>query len=329
MSLTPPPRFVPTQPFQPAPGLSGPNVQTLMGVALRPSRCPPLTRERWDTPDGDFLDVDLLDAPADRPWVVALHGLEGSSKSGYITAILRGARERGWGALALNFRSCSGEHNRALRSYSSGETADPLFVLEKLRARVKGPLFAVGFSLGGNALVKLLGETGADCLVTAASAVSVPYDLHLCARALDGADGWSRLYRGVFLRSLRKKGLAKALQHPGKLDANLIRAAQTFMAFDNAVTAPSNGYTDAVDYYTRCSAGRFVAAVRRPTLLVTSTDDPLIPGGAVPETAPENPWISLAVTSAGGHVGFIAGSVARPRFWAEEQALRFFDRHAA
>jgi len=329
MSLSPPNRFVPTQPFQPAPGLSSSNVQTLAGVALRPSRCPPLVRERWETPDGDFLDVDLLDGPKDGPWVLALHGLEGNSRSGYITAILRGAQERGWGALALNWRSCSGEPNRALRSYCSGETEDPLFVLSRLRKRVTGPLFGVGFSLGGNALVKLMGETSADCPLAAGCAVSVPYDLNICAQALDSDAAWSRFYRTVFLRSLRKKSLAKAQQHPGKLDAAAIRAAATITAFDDAVTARAYGFENAVDYYTRASAGQFVKAIRRPALLVTSTDDPLIPGGALPPDAEENPWVSLAVTEKGGHVGFVGGSLARPRFWAEEQALAFFDRQVA
>ena len=326
MGQTPPPRFVPTQPFQPAAGLSGANVQTLAGVALRPSRCPPLKRERWETPDGDFLDVDLLEGPRSGPWVLALHGLEGSSKSGYITAILRGAQERGWGAAALNWRSCSGEPNRALRSYCSGETEDPLFVLERLRQRVTGPVFGVGFSLGGNALVKMMGETGADCPLTAGCAVSTPYDLNICAAALDSERAWSNFYRGIFMRSLKRKGLHKASQYPTRLDANAIRAARKLTVFDDVVTAPTYGYANSAEYYTRASAGQFVKHLRRPSLLVTSTDDPLIPGGAVPADALDNPWVSLALTGRGGHVGFIGGSLARPRFWAEEQALAFFDR---
>jgi len=329
MSHSPPSRFVPRQPFQPAPGLSDANFQTLAGVVLRPSRSPRLVRERWETPDGDFLDVDLLEGPREAPWVLALHGLEGNSSSGYITAILQGAQRRGWGALALNWRSCSGEINRALRSYCSGETEDPLFVVSRLRQRVRGPIFGVGFSLGGNALVKLMGETATDCPLAAGCAVSVPYDLSVCARALDSQATWSRFYRTVFLRSLRKKGVAKARQHPGKLDENAIRTAATLTAFDDALTAPSYGYANAVDYYTRASAGPFVKSIRRPALLVTATDDPLIPGGALPPDASENPWISLAVTDRGGHVGFVGGSFARPRFWAEEQALAFFDQQHA
>jgi hypothetical protein len=326
MSRHPPPRFTPTEPFRPAPGIAGPHAQTLMGVALRPFRSPRLRRERWDTADGDFIDLDIVDALRDAPWVFAFHGLEGSSRSGYITAVLRGAQARGWGAVALNFRSCSGEPNRAVHSYSSGDTTDARFVLERFRERLAGPLFGIGFSLGGNMLVKLMGELGDDCPLSGGCAVSVPYDLHLCARALDTPQTWSTLYRTVFLRSLRRKSLAKALQHPGKLDANAIRGARGIVQFDDAVTARCYGFKDAVEYYTRSSAGAFVPHLRRPTLLVTSTDDPLIPGGAVPQSAAENPFVSLALTSAGGHVGFVSGSLARPRFWAEEQALRFFDR---
>src|SRR5262245_51836058 len=193
--------FVPRAPFLPAPGLSNPHAQTTFSYLTHSWRAPPLVRERWETPDDDFVDVDRVMAPLDAPHLVVFHGLEGSSKSGYVLAALRGAASRGWGAMALNFRSCSGEPNRQLRSYCSGETQDPAFSLRKLRERgVTGPLLGIGFSLGGNVILKLLAEQGDESPLAAAVAVSVPFDLGTCARALDADGYWGAFYRTFYLR---------------------------------------------------------------------------------------------------------------------------------
>ncbi|MFN7131759.1 MAG: YheT family hydrolase [Myxococcales bacterium] len=316
--------FTPTRAFVPARGLASGHAQTIYASVVRSARLPPVRRERWDTPDGDFLDVDVLEAPATAPHLVVLHGLEGSSRAGYVAAILRGAHARGWGALAMNFRSCSGEPNRLAHSYHSGLIEDPLFVVGRLKERVSGPIAGVGFSLGGNVLTRLVGVTGERCPLAASAAVSVPFDLQVCARTMDGSDGWMRLYRGRFLKSLKQKAIGKAHRFSG-FDVAKIRAIRGIEAFDDLVTAPQHGFGTAARYYAECSSGPVVSRIRRPTLLLSAKDDPLIPGGCVPEAAWSNPFVSVVLTDQGGHVGFVERSPLRPAWWGEAQVLAFLD----
>ncbi|MBL8950634.1 MAG: alpha/beta fold hydrolase [Myxococcaceae bacterium] len=300
--------------FRPARFLGSAHAQTVAAALLRRPKSPKVRRERWDTPDGDFIDVDVLDGAG--PQVLVLHGLEGSSRAGYVVECLRLAAARGWGAVALNFRGCSGEPNRNARSYCSGDYDDALFVL----GRMKGPRLAVGFSLGGNVLLKLLAERHAEAEVTAACAVSVPFDLHACARALDGPGPMMRFYQQRFLRTLRAKALAVAARHPGKLDADRIRASRGIVGFDDAVTAPLYGLGSAAEYYAWASSGPRARHIRTPTLLISAEDDPLAPASHLP--AFENPALTRLFTRHGGHCGFLAeGGV----FWAEAEAFRWFD----
>lgn len=322
--------FSPSRPFAPLPGTSNPHAQTLLGQFLRPLQPPPLRRVRWDTPDGDFIDADLLEAPPDAPHLLILHGLEGSSKSGYVVAILRHAKALGWGALAMNFRSCSGEPNRIARSYCSGESDDPRFIVQRWRERgVTGPLFGVGFSLGANVLLKMLAEDGEASPLKAAVAISAPFDLVACARALDGGTGVGRLYREVFVRALKVKALQKAKLFPDSVDADRVRAATTITAFDDAVTAPLYGYRDAQDYYAQCSSGRMLGKIRRPTLLISSKDDPITPLNGEPDREKDNPFVQWLLTDRGGHVGFISAGTGRPHFWAEATAAEFLQAQLA
>jgi predicted alpha/beta-fold hydrolase len=310
--------------FRPARGLASPHLQSIYASLLRPTRTPPLVRQRLETPDGDFLDLDRLMADPRAPHLLVLHGLEGSSRAGYVAATVRAAAARGWGAVALNFRSCSGELNRQPRFYHSGETGDASFVLDRLRAEVRGPWLGIGFSLGGNVLLRLLAESGAGCPLRAAAAVSVPFDLLRCARALDRpGSGWMALYRHVFLRSLKRKAIEKARCHPGLLDEARIRAVRGIEAYDDAVTAPLHGWASAVDYYAACSSGPALGRIARPTLLISAEDDPLAPASALPPDVDENPHLTVLRTARGGHVGFVQGSLLRPRFWAEERAVQF------
>jgi predicted alpha/beta-fold hydrolase len=321
--------FEPTEPFAPAPGLANANAQTIYASIARPTRTPPLRRERRELPDGDFVDLDTFDGPHGAPHVVVLHGLEGSSKAGYVTEVLRGAAKRGWGATALNFRSCSGEPNRLARSYHSGEIGDALAVMNEVRARVTGPLFAVGFSLGANVLCRLLEETGDACPVDAATSISAPYDLDACCRKLDGEGPFHWLYRDRFLRTLKQKARAKLRRFPGAFDRQAMEATRTIRAFDDAVTAPLHGFRDAAHYYAEASSGPRLRAIRRPTLLLSAMDDPMLEAPVIPAGAHDNPLLSVVLTEFGGHVGFVSRHAWRPCFWAEAQALAFFETQLA
>jgi predicted alpha/beta-fold hydrolase len=285
-------------------------------------------RRRWETADGDFVDLDILPAPPEAPRVLVLHGLEGSSRAGYIAEVFRQAQQRGWQAIGLNFRSCSGEPNRLAASYHSGSTADVSFVAHRLRQAGPGPLTAIGFSLGGNILLRLLGETGDAAPVDAAVAISAPFDLQECAHALDHRGSWFRVYRHHFLRSLRKKALEKSRRFPQLPDRRAIRSISGIEAFDELVTAPLNGFASAAHYYAQCSSGPILHRICRPTLLLNAKDDPLAPT-PVPFEALANPNLSVVATEKGGHVGFVSGTLFRPRYWAEQQALDFLSRYTA
>lgn len=321
----------PPRPFRPAPWLRNPHLQTLGARLLRARGRVTRRRERWETPDGDFLDLDFAD-PADAgeaaPLVLVLHGLEGCSGSGYVQQLCRELVARGMGAVALNFRSRSGEPNRRRRFYHSGETGDPGFVLGRLRERrPRAPIGAVGFSLGGNVLVKLLGERGeaARELLDAAVAVSVPYDLAAGAEALE--EGLGPMYTAYFLHSLRASVRAKREARGHDYGLEELRGLRTLRAFDDAFTAPVHGFRDADDYYRSSSAARFLPDVRLPTLVIQARDDPFLPEPALPlDAIRSNPWIVEAVTRHGGHVGFLESAVPwRPRFWAEEAAAGFLE----
>ncbi|HEX7242599.1 MAG TPA: hydrolase [Longimicrobiaceae bacterium] len=317
------------RPFRPAWWLRSPHAQTIGGRYLRRRGAVPFRRERVDTPDGDFLDLDFavpaggarLDASA--PLAVVLHGLEGSARSGYVARTLAELASRGIRGVALNFRSCGGEPNRLARFYHSGETEDLAFVLGLLAERFPGvPLGAVGFSLGGNVLLKHLGERGEEAGVRAAVAVSVPYDLAAGADSMER--GMGRLYTWSFLRSLRRKFEAKRPLVGDACDARRVLAARTFREFDDAATAPLHGFRGAAEYYARSSSAGFLDRVRVPTLLLHSRDDPFLPPEALPLAAVRaNPFLTEAFTERGGHVGFVAGPPWAPEFWAEAEAARF------
>lgn len=307
--------------------LRGGHAQTVFGALARwPVRLA-LVRERWDLPDGDFIDVDRLPAPADdAPLAIICHGLEGSSRSGYVRALLGELAARGAGAIAMNFRGCSGELNRLARFYHSGDTGDLAWVVDRLRAERPGrPLVLAGFSLGGNVVAKYLGELGEAVPgeVRAAAVVSVPFDLALCADALDGPGVMARIYRERFLRQLRRKVLRKDAAHAA-IDLAAARRARTLRAFDEAVTAPLHGFASAEDYWARASSGPFLAGVRRPLLILAAEDDPFIPPAALPaDAARANPRLTLEVSPGGGHVAFVHGPPWAPRRHAERRVAEF------
>ena len=319
------------RPFRPSLLLRGPHLQTLGGKILRPSGSPPLERVRIDTPDGDFLDLDLAPEPAaDAPLAVVLHGLEGSSRRSYVSQAFRALGDRGIRGVGMNFRGCSGEPNRRARFYHSGETGDLRRVLAWLEERFPGRRRGgLGFSLGGNVLLKYLGEEGRSGTpkLAAAATVSVPFDLAAGADRLEEGPMGS-VYSHYFLRMLRWKLRQKASLLPDVVDLDAALSASTLRSFDEAATAPLHGFRDAADYYRRSSSSAFLASVRTPTLLIQSRDDPFLPRSALPtEIMDHNPHLVQALTDRGGHVGFVEGPPWDPRFWAEAEAARFLAHH--
>ncbi|MFT7583198.1 MAG: putative alpha/beta-fold hydrolase [Myxococcota bacterium] len=312
--------------------LRNPHAQTIAGRFLRRGGGVHFRRERIDTPDGDFLDLDFVDAP-DASWsalgphapiALVLHGLEGSARAGYAVQTYLGLARRGIRPVGLNFRTCGGEMNRTPRAYHSGETTDIAFVLAELRRRHPTvPIGAVGFSLGGNVLLKYLGETGPNCLVAAATAVSVPYDLAACVRHIE--HGFGRLYTRHFLGRLREKLRAKADLVRGHCDYEAAQRARTLYAYDDAVTAPLHGFRDAEDYYTRSSSSRFLTRVQVPTLLIQARDDPFMAPGTIERLSiADHRWLETAFVPRGGHVGFVKGRWPWSlTFWAEDHAAAF------
>lgn len=317
------------RPFRPAAWLRGPHAQTIGGRLLRRPTLPRFERERIELPDGDFVDLDHAHPSAlgpDAPVVLLMHGLEGSARRGYAINTYRELARHGVRAVGLNFRSCSGEPNRNARFYHSGDTGDIEHVLRLLAARYANVARGViGFSLGGNALLKLLGELGeaAQPLVSAAVAVSVPYDLGAGADSLDRTR-MGRFYATRFVKSLIAKADAKAAMLEGTCDLERIRSARSFREFDDAATAPIHGFADADDYYTQSSAQHYVPDIRVRTLLLHAADDPFLPDAFFPHAqVAANPHLQAVVTPTGGHVGFIEGPPWAPTFWAEETAAGF------
>ncbi len=293
---------------------------TVYGSVARLPRRLALQRERWELSDGDFVDVDRLPgARPETPLVVICHGLEGSSGSGYVLGLAGELSSLGLAVLALNCRGCSGEPNRLPRFYHSGETGDLREVMRRLAVEQPGrALGLAGFSLGGNVTVKYLAEGDLPDELKAAAVVSVPFDLELCCRAIDGPGLLAKMYRDRFLRRLKPKALAKAARFPHEIDAAAVKNARLLREFDEAVTAPLHGFADALDYYRRSSSGPLMARVARPLHVLHAEDDPMVPRQSLPvERARSNPHITLEIHPNGGHVGFVSGPPWRPRRYAE------------
>jgi predicted alpha/beta-fold hydrolase len=294
------------------PWLPGGNLQTIWPALFsrRPAGgVPALQRERWTTPDGDFIDVDLaLQASAGAPTLVLFHGLEGSSASHYAQGFAAEAAQRGWSIALPHFRGCSGELNHAPRAYHSGDYEEIGWILGRLRARVATPLLAAGVSLGGNALMRWAAEAGdsARAVACAVAAISAPLDLAAAGAAIDR--GFNRLaYARMFLATMKPKALRKWQQHPGLFDQDRVRAARTIFEFDDAFTAPLHGFAGTTDYWARAAARPHLLRVRVPALALNARNDPFVPGVSLPSAAEAGRWLTLWQPPHGGHVGFPAG----------------------
>jgi predicted alpha/beta-fold hydrolase len=268
-----------------------------------------LRRERWDTPDGDFVDVDFGPPGGSAPMLVLFHGLEGSTASHYAMAFALEARRRGWSFALPHFRGCSGELNRGPRAYHSGDFEEIGWILSRLRASQPQPLLAVGVSLGGNALLRWAEEAGASAAATAAAlaAVCSPVDLTASGHAI--GRGFNRLsYTRMFLSTMKPKALAKWAQFPGLFDRERLAAARSLAEFDDVFTGPLHGFAGVEDYWRRASAKPHLARIRIPALLLNARNDPFVPAASLPRAADVGPHVTLWQPAHGGHVGFPGGA---------------------
>jgi predicted alpha/beta-fold hydrolase len=308
-----------TWPYQ-APGwLPGGHAQTIHAAlwARRYAQAAPLwRRERWDTPDADFVDVDWLVQPSaiaprqeEPPLLVLFHGLEGSSGSHYAQAFADHAHRLGWAMAVPHFRGCSGELNRAPRAYHSGDHQEIQWILERMRSLHPGKRYAVGVSLGGNALLRWAEESGhtARSIVQAVCAVCSPIDLAASGHAI--GQGFNRqVYTRMFLRSMKPRALQKWAQYPGLFDREALLAAKDLYDFDNVFTAPLHGFRDTDDYWARASAKPLLDTIRLPALVLNARNDPFVPASSLPPPASVGDWVTLWQPRDGGHVGFTQGA---------------------
>jgi hypothetical protein len=309
--------------------LAGAHAQTIYPALRRPLAVP-LRRERVDTPDGDFVDFDWLDAngatPA-TPTLVLFHGLEGNSSSHYARALVRRLHEIGWRGVIPHFRGCSGEPNRLPRAYHSGDYAEVGWMLETIRTRLpRAPLYAVGVSLGGSALLNWLGREGRRALSTLSAAAAVSAPLDLAAAGIAIGLGLNRIYARHFLSTLVPKALAMAQRFPGTLDAGAIRRAKSMYAFDEVVTAPLHGFGGADDYWRRASSKPWLDAIGVPTLVLNARNDPFIPAASLPGNNGVSRAVTLEQPAHGGHAGFAMAPFPGSLDWLPTRLLQFFGR---
>ena len=319
----------PARPYVAPMWLRGGHAQTIYPYFLaRPSI--PYRRERWELDDGDFIDIDWLEGARDAPLVVLFHGLEGSSNSHYVVSTMTLFREIGWRAAVVHFRGCSGSPNRLPRAYHAGDSAEIHWVLERINVRERqsgmqhSSIYAVGVSLGGNALLKWLGEQGRQAcrLVDGVVAVSVPLDLAAAGNAL--ASGFNLLYTRHFLDTLKRKAVGKLDLFPDLFDPAAVGACTTLYEFDNLVTAPLHGFRNAEDYWNQSSSKPWLKYIEVPTLVVNAINDPFMPPHALPTCADVSSRVVLEYPDEGGHVGFLDSPFPGRLTWLPERIVSFF-----
>lgn len=315
-----------TPKFRPAWWLYNRHLQTLWPTLARQVPKPGGVSEWFRLPDDDVLKLRWSGGNGE-PIVLFLHGLEGSAESSYLRGMVRAAASRNWRTVVMHFRGCAGVPNHRDRGYHSGETTDLEAVVTALRERSPSvPLFVVGFSLGGNVLLKWLGERGSDAPINAACAVSVPFLLNRCADRMER--GFSRLYQWWLVRSMRESLERKFAHRRCPINYDHLTGTSSFREFDDAVTAPLHGFDGVDDYYQRASSRQYLKHIQRPTLIVQSRDDPFMTGDVIPNQDELSITTTLEVTRSGGHVGFISGAVpGRARYWLEERIPAFLIQH--
>jgi len=308
--------------------LPGGHAQTIIPARVLPAPQVGYRRERWDAPDGDFIDVDFVvpePTTPSAPLMVLFHGLEGDSRSHYARILMQGCRRRSWLGMVVHFRGCSGETNRLPRAYHSGDSEEIDWILRRVALRwPQAQRFAVGISLGGNVLAKWAGERGEQALgiLSACATVSAPFDLVEGGRSLDR--GVNVIYTRSFLRTMRKKAIAKAQRFPGVFDARKVAQCRTMYDFDDAFTAPLHGFGGALDYWRRASAKPLLAAISIPTLALNAGNDPIVPADSLPDRGQVSRHVRQDLPSEGGHVGFFAQDCASDRWYLRERIFHFF-----
>jgi len=307
--------------------LPGRHLQTIYPyLRLRPAP-PTYRRERVETADGDFVDVDWVDGPAGAPALVLFHGLEGSSKSHYAAVILAAAAARGWRGVVPHWRGCGGEPNRLARAYHSGDHAELDAMLGMVRARTgSAPLLALGISLGGNVLLNWLGREKEKSLawLKAAASVSAPIDLVASGTALDR--GLNRIYARNFLKTLVPRALEKLQRFPGLYSEEKLRRVGTIHDFDDLVTAPLHGFRDVMDYWSRASSKPWLKEIVLPTLVLNARNDPFVPGASLPGPSDVSAAVTLDQPASGGHVGFVSGGFPGSLDWLATRLLQFLEK---
>lgn len=307
--------------------LPGGHLQTIWPARLVPLPRVAYRRERWPTPDGDFIDVDFAQPePADpaAPALALFHGLEGDSSSHYARSTMRHFADRGWRAMVVHFRGCSGEPNLLLRAYHSGDSEEGDWVLRAIHARwPSAPLHAVGISLGGNMLAKWLGERGEDArFMTAAASIGSPLDLVAGGHAI--GRGFNLLYTKMFLATLKAKARDKAQRFGYAIDIDVLRRARDLYDFDNLFTAPVHGFRDTMDYWTRASAKPLLGNVRVPHLVLNARNDPFVPAESLPGVRDVSSDVTLEQPEEGGHIGFARGPFPGNLGFLPERLEQFF-----
>lgn len=307
--------------------LPGGHAQTIYPLLIKP-RPHLYRRERWETPDGDFIDLDWNQAGAVEeaaPLLVLFHGLEGDSNSHYALSLMQHLSAAGWRGVVVHFRGCSGEPNRLPRAYHSGDSEEIDWILRRLKTgHPQRPLYAAGVSLGGNVLLKWLGERGTDAerLLNGAAAVSAPLDLAACGHHL--GRGFNRVYSRHFLNTLKPTAAAMLERFPGLFDARRLQAAASVYDFDDLVTGPLHGYAGADDYWTRAASKPWLPAITLPTLVLNAQNDPFMPAVALPRAEAVSAAVRLELPREGGHVGFVTGSLPGKLDWLPQRLLHFF-----
>jgi len=306
--------------------LRNPHLQTLWSYLFRPRPALTLKPERLELPDGDFVDL-CWTTNTSGAIVAVFHGLEGSIDSPYASAIMAAIHKRGWRGVFMHFRGCSGVPNRLERGYHSGDTGDIAFLLHTLKNRYPSvPLGIIGYSLGGNAMLKYLGTMGSDAPVTVAVAVSVPYLLHHSADRL--SQGFSRLYQTHLIHSLKDKIRRKFEGNNTRLPIQTLDTLKTFYQFDDLITAPMHGFAGVDDYYQQSSSRQYLPGIRVPALLIHALDDPFMRAETLPNRneLPDN--VRLEVSGHGGHVGFVTGRYPwNPVYWLEHRIITYLNQY--